>query len=158
MGEAHAQPKPHTTSLGVLRFHRSVHALPQPHPPPVSEWTRVGSRKRLAECPPARTHTDPQQNAWIETIRVLMPCRMEAAPKPRQTHRYCLPGGGTCKWGQEFWWTKRNEIEAAAGLPASDYCAKKFDYRPIELPSNDASLFLRVQHGCKELPSGCAKF
>ena len=71
---------------------------------------------------------------------------------------YCLPGRETCKAGQEVWWAKRKQLEISHSLPVTPICTTKFDYKPIAFPSQDASLYTKIQRGCASIPAGCAKF
>ena len=49
-------------------------------------------------------------------------------------------------------------MEAKAGLPVTPVCRTKFDYKPIAFPFQDPSVYQRIQHDCKSLKEGCAKF
>lgn len=73
---------------------------------------------------------------------------------------YCLPSRkmDTCAAAQDLWWTGRWAIEETLEVERSEYCRRKFMYKPMSIPGQDDTLFQGVQLGCKDRPEGCTKF
>ena len=49
-------------------------------------------------------------------------------------------------------------IEDTLKIPRAQLCRRKFEYKQIQMPGQDPTLYEGVQAGCQSKPGGCAKF